>query len=97
VVLRDRAGVETRIAGRRFLAGAITWSPGGESLIATAGDPSQPSLRLDGIGDGRPTVADVELSYDGEWPTGAPQWGPPWPGPAPTAATMAGTGLDAGD
>lgn len=95
VVLRDRAGNVTIVPVDRFLAGSISWSPGGESLIAVAGDPSQPALRIDGIGRGAPSLLDVDLPYDGQWPTGAPQWGPPWPGAAPVPVTIAGTGLDA--
>lgn len=102
VVLRERSGDETRVPVGRFLSGSITWSPGGESLIAAAGDPAQPSARIDGIGVGplvlnHLVLSDVELPYDGEWPTGAPQWGPPWPAPPPAATTIAGTGLDAAE
>ncbi len=96
VVLRNRSGNETKIAVRRFLSGALTWSPGSESLFALPGDPSQPASRIDGIGGEEILTADVDLPYDGEWPTGSPQWSPPWPAPAAGPITVAGTGLDRG-
>lgn len=89
VVLRDSAGGTRRIDTRRFLSGALTWSPAGDALLAVAADPADPSARIEPAA--AEPVQDVPLAYDTEWPTGTPQWAAS--AKAPPAA-VAGVGLD---
>jgi Tol biopolymer transport system component len=93
IVLRAIDGRQRRVSIRRFLAGSLTWSPGGRSLLAPAAEPSEPAARVDDPTNAA-TVHAVDLRYDTEWPTGAPQWGPAVAAPIPQPVTVDGTGLD---
>lgn len=92
VVLRDETGARRRIDTARFLSGAITWSPAGDVLLAVAADPDAPSARIDPAATGPPV--DVDIVYDGQWPTGIPQWSPVIGRLAGVEPAAAGVGLD---
>lgn len=96
VVVRDRAGRETRIDVEPDLAGALTWAPGGEALLAVAATPREPSILLSFAPDAPgppapPTQTEAPIVYDTDWPTGTPQWAALNPAPvgppAPPAAS----------
>jgi Tol biopolymer transport system component len=78
VVVREADGRQTRIPTERALSGALTWAPGGAALLAAAADPRQPSVAID-LGPDGPTVSDLPIPYDADWPTGTPQWSPVLP------------------
>jgi len=92
VVIRDAGGQETAVDTGRMLSGALSWSPGGESLLAVSADPALPSAIV--RPGSPPSVADADLDYDMEWPTGTPQWSPVLAAPAGPEASTGGAGLD---
>jgi hypothetical protein len=92
IVLRDEGGETRAVDTTRFLSGALTWSPGGDALLAIAADPSEPSGRIEP--DAPTAVSDLALDYDAEWPTGTPQWSPMTPPLPLPVSTVGGVGLD---
>ena len=92
IVLRDQGGETRTVDTTRFLSGALTWSPGGDALLAIAADPSEPSARIEP--DAPTAVSDLALDYDAEWPTGTPQWSPVTPPLPLPVSTVGGVGLD---
>lgn len=92
VVLRQADGSRRTIDAQHALSGALTWSPGGDVLLATAADPDGPAARIR-LAAPVP-VSDVEMDYDTEWPTGQPQWSSATLRPAPLDGSTSGVGLD---
>ena len=92
VTIRARAGETRSLDTQRFLSGALTWSPGGDALLAVAADPSEPSARINPAA--AVPVTDFAVGFDGEWPTGTPQWSSLTQPPPESAATLSGVGLD---
>ncbi|MDQ3779483.1 MAG: hypothetical protein M3354_02895, partial [Chloroflexota bacterium] len=91
VTLRNRAGDELQVGVDHPLSGALSWSPDGSALLAVASDSRGPSAIIDLTTD-PPTVSEVMIPYDADWPTGTPQWSPITAPPLPAAT--AGTALD---
>ena len=96
VVVQDANGEETRVETEDYLAGALTWAPDGQSLLAIAADPRQPStiVSFGPPGLRRPTLTPLPIDYDTDWPTGSPVWAPLNPTPPPATTTVGGTALD---
>jgi len=92
VVLRGTDGSTRTIDAQRFISGALTWSPGGDALLAIAADPSAPSARIDPAAP--VLIGDLALAYDAQWPTGSPQWSAVNPAPPPKSETVSGVGFD---
>ena len=93
LVIQERGGQETRVEARSYLSGALSWSPDGRALLAVAADPDQPSAIVE-LGDDGPSLSDLPVTYDADWPTGTPQWSPPIPARLPAAESIGGTALD---
>jgi hypothetical protein len=75
------------------VAGALTWSPGGDALLA-AGVPGQPSFLIPlGAEFGREREVTLTLDVDARQ-AGSPQWSPINPAPPPATPTTAGTARD---
>lgn len=91
VTLRNRAGDELQVGVDHPLSGALSWSPDGSALLAVASDSRGPSAIID-LATDPPTVSEVMIPYDADWPTGTPQWSPITAPPLPAAT--AGTALD---
>lgn len=93
VVLRDAAGRTRRLPLPGLLSGALSWAPGGESLLAVAADPSQSSHLID-LATAPPAITPLRTAADADRRAGTPQWSPVLPALDPTPPALSGTAFD---